>query len=49
MNDPTDGTTQVISKTTNVNVHRIGHLIPTLPPGYRQVIVASKDFQKTLK
>lgn len=50
MNDPTGfcGTLQVINKVTNVNVHSFGHLVPTLPPGHGQVIVASKDFQKAL-
>lgn len=51
MNDPTGfcGTIQVITQITNVNVHRIGHVVPTLRPGHGQVIVSSKDFQKTLK
>lgn len=50
MNDPTGfcGTIQVLSKFSNVNAHRIGHLVPTLPLGHGQVTVASKDFQKAL-
>lgn len=51
VNDPTGfcGTIKVISKVINTSVHRIGHLVPTLPLGSGQVIVASTDFQEALR
>lgn len=51
MNDPAGfcGTIQVISKVTNISIPRIGHLVPTLPLGSGQVIVASTDFQEALR
>lgn len=50
MNDPTAfcRTVEVTHKVANVSFHRIGHLVPILPLGSSQVIVASKDIQEAL-